>query len=86
MPDGGELTVRLSKSCDAYTLTIRDTGTGIPKEDMERLYEPFFTTKKDRIGMGLVYCKEVVEAHDGALNIRSSHEGTTVTVTLPVTE
>jgi signal transduction histidine kinase len=65
-----------------------DTGTGIAAADLERIWEPFFTTKPEGkgTGLGLAISRRVVEAHEGTISIASElGKGTTVTITLPAT-
>jgi signal transduction histidine kinase len=67
-------------------LMVRDTGCGIPQEDLQRVFEPFFTTKAagKGTGLGLFLSRETVVAHGGSLTIESEvGKGTTVTVALP---
>jgi signal transduction histidine kinase len=67
-------------------LMVRDTGCGIPQEDLQRVFEPFFTTKAvgKGTGLGLFLSRETVLAHGGSLTIESEvGKGTTVTVALP---
>ncbi len=68
------------------TLTVRDTGCGMPKEDLDRAFEPFFTTKAigKGTGLGLFLSRETVQAHGGTLDIQSEvGRGTEVIVSLP---
>ena len=66
-------------------VTIRDTGIGIAPEQLENIFEPFVTYKKDGTGLGLAISKRIVEAHGGNISLTSTeNEGTTVTVTLPL--
>ena len=68
-------------------VTVRDTGTAIPDEVMKRLFEPFFTTKGRGMGIGLLVCRSIVEAHGGDLSVRSEEgKGATISFTLPVAE
>jgi len=88
MPRGGELTIRSKLHGPAETGTLRlsvsDTGCGIGREYMERIEEPFFTTKITGTGLGLPICRKIIEAHGGSLTIRSEPEqGTTVEILLP---
>ena len=65
-------------------LVIADRGRGIPAELLERVFEPFFTTRAKGTGLGLAIVHRVIEAHGGALCIESREdEGTSVQVLLP---
>lgn len=64
---------------------IKDTGTGISKEDLERIFTPFFSTKKDGTGLGLSICRQLMLKNNGEIEIISEEgRGATVTLTLPV--
>ncbi|MDQ3262441.1 MAG: ATP-binding protein [Myxococcota bacterium] len=70
----------------AVMIEVSDTGRGIPKENLERIFNPFFTTKQSWSGKGLALsiCHRIVENHGGKISIQSEeHVGTTVTVVLP---
>jgi signal transduction histidine kinase len=70
---------------NAVVLEVEDTGAGIPAEVRERLYDPFFTTKKDGSGLGLSIVERIVEKHRGVLDFDTKlGEGTTFRITLPV--
>jgi signal transduction histidine kinase len=85
MPEGGELTIDVSKSDEEALVSFHDTGVGIPQEDFSKLFSPFFTTKAKGQGLGLPVCKRLVEAHGGEITVESRlGEGTTFTVTLPM--
>jgi signal transduction histidine kinase len=80
------LTVR-ARACGGRLVEIAviDRGHGIDEEDRERLFQPFFTTKDDGMGMGLAICRSIVEFHDGRLAVESNPEGGTIfAFTLPV--
>lgn len=67
------------------TLSVADTGVGIPPENMEKLFEPLFTTKAKGIGLGLAFVKSMVEGHGGAIEVASEvGEGSKFTVKLPL--
>jgi PAS domain S-box-containing protein len=84
MPKGGTLHISASQAGETVTLRISDTGVGIKKEHMGKLFSPFFTTKSQGMGLGLPICKRIVEGHSGSISIDSTYrKGTTVTVTLP---
>lgn len=91
MPTGGKLTVAV-RSMDGKGVTqrgvevaIEDSGSGIPEADLPRVFEPFYTTRAKGTGLGLAICKQIAEAHGGAISVaRTGPEGTTILVTLPV--
>ncbi len=63
-----ELVIRTERDqCDCVRLTVKDTGVGIPQQDMERLFEAFYTTKCDGMGMGLSVSRSIIESHNGRL-------------------
>jgi signal transduction histidine kinase len=67
-------------------INIRDTGIGIPKENLNRVFEPFFTTKKNGTGLGLAISQRVVQEHHGKIEARSdTGKGSTFTISLPMT-
>jgi len=87
MPEGGTLTLRASRSDSRVLVQVRDTGIGIPPENMTRIFDPFFTTKDvgRGTGLGLAVCYGILSDHGGRLDVRSSvGTGTTFTITLPV--
>ncbi len=85
MPDGGDLTISAELAGNALRLRIRDTGEGIPHENLERIFEPLFTTKAKGIGLGLAIVRMMVEAHGGQVSIASElGQGTTFTLQLPL--
>ena len=84
MPDGGNLQIKASIEEEQLQLSIKDTGVGIPEKDMNLIYDPFFTTKPKGMGLGLSFVRQVVEAHQGTLEIKSKlGEETTVTIRIP---
>jgi len=88
---GGRLTVSLSSDAGHAIVRVSDTGTGIPLEILDRVFEPFVTTKgvfaggdTSALGLGLSVCQGIVRMHGGAITIDSSPQGTIVTVSLPL--
>lgn len=66
-------------------ISISDKGEGIPKKNLQRIFEPFFSTHPDRVGLGLTFVKRVVEGHKGKIQIESRPKrGTTVTLAFPI--
>jgi signal transduction histidine kinase len=94
MPNGGLLEVgcrrvyenAASESPGEYIeVLIADTGAGIPKEDIERIFHPFFTTKDQGTGLGLAISRKIVEGHGGTIRVQSHvGKGTTIYIRLPV--
>ncbi len=85
MPNGGEVTVTTEAEADAYVkVTIGDSGVGIPREDVERIFKMYYTTKPEGTGIGLALVRRVVDLHHGSIEIRSTvGQGTSVIVRLP---
>jgi two-component system, NtrC family, sensor kinase len=87
MKGGGELTVHTSSGDGHVVLTVRDTGSGMPQELIEKIFHPFFTTKEEGkgVGLGLAVVYGIVEAHGGEIDVESTPgEGSTFRVTLPL--
>lgn len=85
MPGGGIITIVTSGDESKVNLMISDTGSGIPKEDLERIFDPFFSTKKFRFGMGLPLVKQIVSEHLGQIEVESIEgTGTTFRLSFPV--
>ncbi len=83
----GTITIRTSHRDGEVAVEIQDTGVGIPAANLKRIFEPGFTTKGGRVGMGLglLISRQIVEQHQGRLGVRSTpDEGTTFTVFLPL--
>jgi signal transduction histidine kinase len=86
MPEGGRLTLRTSSDGDNLKIEVQDTGQGIPKENMRRLFTPFFTTKEKGkgVGLGLAVAYGIIQRHKGRIEVQSKEgEGTTFTIYLP---
>ncbi len=85
MPQGGVLRVSAFTENDSVCIKVKDTGVGIPAEDLEHLFEPFFTRKARGTGLGLANVKRILEEHGGTVEIDSiPDEGTEVLLWLPV--
>ncbi len=84
-PDARELWVRTTRDgTDSVRVAVTDCGCGIPEKDMDRLFQHFFTTKPDGMGMGLSICRSIVEAHGGRLVVENNSDGgVTARFTLP---
>jgi len=87
MPDGGLLTVTTKLAGDEIVMSFADTGPGIPREQLGRIFDPFYTTKDRGSGLGLMIVHKIVTDHDGRIDVESDPgRGTRVTLTLPVVE
>jgi PAS domain S-box-containing protein len=87
MPGGGVLTISAVSADHDVVLTVTDTGAGISDENVEKLFEPLFTTKPHGIGLGLAMSKMLVEVNQGTIEVTSeTGVGTSFTLTLPTTE
>lgn len=83
--NGGKIYVKTSLKDETVNLTIKDTGCGIAQENLDKIFEPLFTTKPKGIGLGMSIVKMLVEKHGGHMQIQSRlNIGTTVTLTFPV--
>jgi|SRR5450830_107131 len=86
MPEGGELDIRVDEDPVAKTVTIsiKDSGSGIAPEHLAMLFQPMFTTKARRVGLGLVVVKNLTQANGGSVSVKSAPgKGSVFSVTLP---
>lgn len=86
MPEGGLLTFRTHHTGSHAVVEISDTGTGIPSEISDKIFNHFFTSKHQGTGLGLSICHKIIAAHEGQIFIRSEGQGrgATVTIELPL--
>ena len=85
MPDGGTLNIALREEARQAVLTIRDTGEGIAAEVLPRIFDLYFTTKKDGSGIGLSMCYRIVQLHSGVIEVESEPgRGTMFTLRIPL--
>jgi signal transduction histidine kinase len=84
MPEGGNLMIKNEASEETIRISFEDTGPGIPKDNLEKLFSPLYTTKAKGMGLGLVICKRIIDAHKGSISVESVvGEGTKFTIELP---
>ncbi|MBX2801306.1 MAG: response regulator [Myxococcales bacterium] len=83
MPEGGTIRVQVAHAGQHVSMTVRDEGSGIDPADLPRIFDPFFTTRSHGTGLGLATVYGIVTAADGTIDVTSTHEGTTVEVSLP---
>jgi signal transduction histidine kinase len=62
---------------------VADTGPGIPAQDLTKVFDPFFTKRAEGTGLGLTIVHRIIDEHDGHIEVSSSPEGTTFTVSVP---
>lgn len=85
MPQGGTLSVRTARNNGHVEIAIQDTGTGIAAENLENIFHPFFTTKKNGTGLGLTISYALVKVHGGRIEVKSKPgQGTEFIIVLPV--
>jgi len=87
MTKGGTLTVQTGEGSDDVWLSVADTGGGIPQDQLNRIFEPFYTTKKKGSGLGLMIVQRIVRGHGGRIELESQvGRGTTFRIWLPLHE
>jgi signal transduction histidine kinase len=86
-PDGGQISLRADQDGDWVRVEVEDEGVGIPPEDIERVFDPFFTTRSSGTGLGLSIAYQIVSQHGGHIAARANRQrGMTFSVTMPVFE
>jgi len=84
MPDGGTLSIDVKQSDKTLQLEITDTGHGISEDEAKKIFEPFYTTKEQGLGLGMPYAKKIVDQHGGTISLSSQPgKGTTISIVLP---
>ena len=87
MPQGGFLSITAEQSADTVRLEITDTGRGVGEEEAKKIFEPFYTTKAQGLGLGMPYAKRIIDQHGGTISINSRPgDGTTITIALPAAQ
>ena len=81
IPQGGTIEIQIKSDNDDIVIDFIDSGTGIPNEFMDKIFEPLFTTKQKGTGLGLASCKNIIEQHNGKISVKNNP--TTFTITLP---
>jgi two-component system sensor histidine kinase PilS (NtrC family) len=85
MPRGGEVAISTRNLKDTVLISVKDSGTGIPRENLKDIFFPFFTTKDKGTGLGLSIAYRIIEEHSGKITVRSAPgRGSTFEVVLPV--
>ncbi len=87
MPEGGKLALTAEVEKNTVIISVSDTGKGITAENMKKIFDPFYTTKNKGIGLGLSFCRRIVEAHNGTIEaISEPGRGTTINILLPLNQ
>jgi signal transduction histidine kinase len=82
--NGGELDLEIESVNVIHKVTIRDNGCGIPEENLSRLFEPYFTSKRNGMGLGLAATLNILQSHKAHIDVSSTvGEGTTFVITFP---
>ena len=85
MPQGGTLEINSRRIGKYFEIVFADTGVGMTKETLSKIFTPLFTTKSQGMGFGLPICKRIVEAHGGLIDVSSEiGKGTKFTVRIPI--
>ncbi len=85
MPDGGELTIKISYKTGKIVFDILDNGKGIKPENIDKIYDIYYSTKSSGSGLGLATAKRIIEDHGGAISVTSKvNEGSCFTIEIPV--
>ena len=85
MPNGGELTVKSFVKRNNIVIQFKDQGLGIPKENLIKIFDPFYTTKEKGTGLGLAVSYNIVKKMNGTLTVESEvNKGSTFTITIPI--
>jgi signal transduction histidine kinase len=85
MPKGGTLTLRTSATNTSALIEVSDEGTGLTREECDRLFTPYYTSKAHGTGLGLAIVQSIVSDHGGRISVKSQPgEGSTFIIELPV--
>ena len=83
-PVGGEIALKVRQEDQTVRIVVRDNGQGMEKEERDRMFDPFFTTRKEGTGLGLAVSHQIIEQHNGRFEVESvPDKGTTITIFLP---
>ena len=81
---GKSVQVEVGSGGESWTIEIRDEGPGVPDDIRTKIFTPYFTTRRDGTGLGLAMAKQVVEPHDGRIEIESGEDGAVFRVVIPL--
>ncbi len=81
--EGGEVTLNSKNTKDSLEIRVSDNGPGIPEDDLDKVFDPFFTTRPKGTGLGLAVVSSIVKSHGGEVDVSCDLNGTTFTISLP---
>lgn len=82
--ENGELSISVETDKNSHVVKIRDNGSGIEEENLSKLFEPYFTSKRNGLGLGLAATLNILQSHKGRIEVQSElHKGTQFTITFP---
>lgn len=81
MHEGGKIEIKIDEKNDMIILQFVDSGEGIPDDNLDKVFEPLFTTKQRGTSLGLASCKNIIEQHQGEISVKNNP--TTFTIKLP---
>jgi signal transduction histidine kinase len=85
---GGQIKIEIKQENDFVQLQVMDNGPGIFEDNLDKVFENFFTTKKQGLGLGLAVCKQIIHAHNGSISLKNraknGHGGTIACIRLPI--
>ena len=85
MPSGGEITIQATSNSNELILSIIDTGKGISKDSLEKIFKPFYSTRQGGTGLGLPTTRKIIEGHGGRMELQSElGKGTKFSIHLPL--
>ncbi|TFG81140.1 MAG: PAS domain S-box protein [Spirochaetales bacterium] len=85
MPNGGTLTLTTELAGDEFRIAVKDTGHGIPEDELGKIFDPYFTTKENGTGLGLTLAYKIVKEHRGEMTVRSKPgKGSIFIINLPI--
>ena len=74
LPNGGDLDIMIKESSSSVVVHVKDSGAGINSKDLEKIFNPFFTTKDTGTGLGLTIASQIMQAHDGYIKVHSEED------------
>jgi PAS domain S-box-containing protein len=84
MPKGGDVSIQIAGADGQLRMDVVDTGCGIASEVQPRVFDPYFTTKSDGVGIGLAWCERIVQQHQGQIEFETGPKGTRFRVMIPM--